>query len=83
MFEPIGGTMLRDPDLDVRLALLDALVLSGLADAVPFIDQRLEDIDADESVDPGQADREEKALLQAKAQLTKSRGGKRKNPWDR
>ena len=75
--------MLQDPELDVRLALIDALVVSGLADAVTFIDQRLEDIDADESVDPGQADREEKALLQAKAQLTKSRGGKRKNPWDR
>lgn len=83
LLEPIGGTMLQDPDLDVRLALLDTLVLTGLAEAVPFINQRLEDIDADESVDPGQADREEKALLQAKAQLTKGRGSKRKNPWDR
>lgn len=83
LLEPIGGTMLLDPDLDVRLALVDALVRSGQADAVSFIDQRLEDIDEDDSVDPGQADREEKALLQAKAQLTKGRGGKRRNPWDR
>ncbi len=83
LLQEIGETMLRDPDLDVRLALLDALVRSGQKKAVSFIDRRLSDLKEDDSIDPGEADREEKALLQAKKKLTKKGGGKRKNPWER
>ena len=44
LLEDIGGTMLDDPDIDVRLALLKALVRSGLKKAVTFIERRLDDI---------------------------------------
>ncbi len=81
LLEEIGGTMLDDPDIDVRLALLKALVQSGLKKAVTFIEQRLGDIEEDASINPDQADRERKALLQAKDKLRKGRR-KRENPWD-
>ena len=81
LLEEIGGTMLDDPDIDVRLALLKALVRSGLKKVVPFIDRRLGDIEEDASINPDQADRERKALLQAKDKLRKGRR-KRENPWD-
>ncbi len=80
LLEEIGGTMLDDPDIDVRLALLKALVRSGLAKAVTFIEQRLDDLEEDASINPDQADRERKALLQAKDKLRKGRR-KRANPW--
>ncbi len=81
LLEELGGTMLDDPDVDVRLALLKALVRSSLKEAVTFIEQRLDDIDEDASINPDQADRERKALLQAKDKLRKGRR-KRENPWD-
>ncbi len=81
LLEEIGGTMLDDPDIDVRLALLKALVRSGLKKAVTFIEQRLDDIEEDASINPDQADRERKALLQALDKLKKGRR-KRANPWD-
>lgn len=81
LLEEIGGTMLDDPDIDVRLALLKALVRSGLKKAVTFIERRLDDIEDDASINPDEADRELKALLQAKDKLRKGRR-KRENPWD-
>ncbi len=81
LLEENGGKMLDEPDIEVRLALLKALVRSGLKKAVPFIDRRLDDIKEDASVNPDQADRERKALLQAKDKLRKGRR-KRENPWD-
>ncbi len=81
LIEEIGGTMLDDPDIDVRLALLKALVRSGLKKAATFIERRLDDIEEDVSINPDEADRERKALLQAKDKLRKGRR-KRENPWD-
>ncbi len=81
LLDELGGTMLDDPDIDVRLALLKALVRSGLKKAVPFIERRLDDIEEDASINPDQTNRERKALLQAKDKLRKGRR-KRENPWD-
>ncbi len=81
LLEELGGTMLEDPNIDVRLALLKVLVRSGLKEAVTFIEQRLDDIEEDASTNPDQAERERKALLQAKDKLRKGRR-KRENPWD-
>lgn len=81
LLEEVGGTMLEDPDIDVRLTLLKALVRSALKKAVTFIDRRLDDIEENTSINPDQADRERKALLQAKEKLRKGRR-KRENPWD-
>ncbi len=81
LLEEIGGTMLDDPDIDVRLALLKALVRSSSNKAVTFVEQRLDDIEENASINPDQADRERKALLQAQDKLKKGRR-KRENPWD-
>jgi len=81
LLEEIGGTMLDDPDIDVRLALLKALVRSGSKKAVSFIERRLKDIEEDTAINPDKADRERTALLQAKGKLKKG-PRKRENPWD-
>ena len=81
LIEEIGGTLLDDPDIDARLALLIVLVRSGSIKAVSFIEQRLEDIEEDASINPDQTDRERKALLRAKDKLRKGLR-KRENPWD-
>ncbi len=81
LLEELGGTMLDDPDIDVRLALLKALVRSGLKKAVSFIERRLNDIEEDTAINPDKADRERTALLQAKGKL-KQGPRKRENPWD-
>ncbi|MCH8851178.1 MAG: hypothetical protein IID41_00835 [Planctomycetes bacterium] len=81
LIEEIGGTLLDDPDIDARLALLIALVRSGSIKAVSFIEQRLEDIEEDASINPDQTNRERKALLRAKDKLRKGLR-KRENPWD-
>ncbi len=80
LVQELGETMLNDPDLDVRLALLASLVRSADTEAIKAIDQRLEAIEDDDTLDREEADREEKELHQALSDLSPP---KEKGPWDR
>lgn len=80
LVQELGETMLNDPDFDVRLALLASLVLSADKEAIKPIDQRLEAIEDDDTLDRKEADLEEKELRQARSALS---GPKGKSPWDR
>lgn len=80
LVEELGATMLNDPDLSVRLALLASLVLSADKEAIEPIDQRLEAIEDDDTLDEEEADLEEKELRQALATLS---GPRAKGLWGR
>jgi hypothetical protein len=84
LVEDLGQALLDDPHLDVRLALLGAMVSSERQEAVTFIDRRLEHVDQLPPGDPAVLADERRSLVQARAQLLASRRsvGSR-NPWER
>lgn len=80
--EEIGDTMLVEVELDVRLALLQALVRSENTDAVKYIDLRVDAMEEDPDLDLNEARQERAALQDARKELTTSDDAKkRRSPW--
>ncbi len=82
LIDPLGETLLGDPDLAVRLAVLSVLLETADRQVIAIIDSRLEALDQDDTASPQDADSERNALLEARRQLTRP-AGPPKNPWER
>lgn len=83
LVQEIGATLLKDVDLVVRLALLDALVRANQKSGIPIIDQRLLDLPEDAGLTSDQRQREQTAFEDARRKLSAAAAGKKRNPWER
>jgi hypothetical protein len=82
LIEPLGRTLLVDPDVDVRLAIIDLLVKTDRVDALTYLQHRLGALP--DPVATAEVERERRALQAAQASIRpRSKPRRLTNPWDR
>lgn len=79
----LGETMLADPDVEVRLAIVEAFARAKAKDAIEFLDRRLDALEETADVNPDRAAHEKTSLEQAKQKIIAAGRKKPRNPWDR
>ncbi len=79
----LGNTMLQDDDLNVRLALLEMIVVGRGPTALAFIEQRLSMLDDDTSMTAVERQVEQSQLQAARRRLAPKPARRTRNPWDR
>ncbi|MCG3138702.1 MAG: hypothetical protein HJJLKODD_02570 [Phycisphaerae bacterium] len=81
IIEPLGQTMLDDPDLDVRLAIVQAMVRAKAKGGLSYIDRRLKALEDQGPADSPEVKQEKKELQKARRTISSAKGSGGGNPW--